>query len=86
MPLIVARLAAGGSPGSILGPARDFRGYGKAPPDPKWPGNARVAINVNLNFEGGGERSIIDGDGQSETLLTDIGATGYVGRRYLLVE
>ena len=69
-----------------LWPPRDFRGYGRAPIDPKWPGNARIAININLNFEGGGERSILDGDGQSETILTDIGAAAYPDRRYLLVE
>ena len=69
-----------------LGPPRDFRGYGRKPVDPKWPGNARIAINFNLNFEAGGERSILEGDSQSETILTDIGCPAYPGRRYLLVE
>jgi peptidoglycan/xylan/chitin deacetylase (PgdA/CDA1 family) len=69
-----------------LGPSRDFRGYGREPVNPKWPGNARIAINLNLNFEAGGERSILEGDSQSETILTDIGCAAYPGRRYLLVE
>ena len=45
---------------------RDYVGYGADPPDPQWPGGARIAVNINLNFEGGGERSVMDGDGVSE--------------------
>jgi len=52
---------------------RDFIGYGADPPDPKWPGGARVAVNINVNFEGGGERSILKGDPASEGALNDIG-------------
>ena len=36
---------------------RDYVGYGADPPNPQWPGGASVAVNINLNFEGGGERS-----------------------------
>ena len=32
-----------------LGPPRDFFGYGPHPPHPRWPGDARIAINFNLN-------------------------------------
>ena len=35
----------------------DYVGYGADPPNPQLPGGARIAVNVNLNFEGGGERS-----------------------------
>jgi hypothetical protein len=52
---------------------RDGRGYGARPPHPNWPGNARVAIPITLNYEGGGERAILDGDTTSESMLTDIG-------------
>ncbi len=31
---------------------RDYVGYGADPPDPQWPSGARIAININLNFEG----------------------------------
>jgi peptidoglycan/xylan/chitin deacetylase (PgdA/CDA1 family) len=65
---------------------RDFIGYGANPPDPRWPGGARIAVNVNLNFEGGGERSIMEGDGVSEGVLTDIGAASLPGLRSPLVE
>jgi hypothetical protein len=34
---------------------RDFIGYGANAPDPQWPGRARIAVNINLNFEGGHE-------------------------------
>jgi allantoinase len=52
---------------------RDYVGYGANPPNPQWPGGARIAVNINLNFEGGGERSVMDGDGVSEGALNDIG-------------
>jgi hypothetical protein len=47
-----------------LGSPRDFFGYGPYPPHPCWPGDARIAINFNLNFEAGGERSLLEGDDQ----------------------
>ena len=52
---------------------RDFCGYGATPPDPRWPGGARVAININLNYEAGGEHSLLEGDSASEGMLNDIG-------------
>jgi peptidoglycan/xylan/chitin deacetylase (PgdA/CDA1 family) len=65
---------------------RDFVGYGRNPPDPQWPGKARVAVNFNLNFEAGGERTIQDGDGMSEGNLNDIGRPSMEGKRSPLVE
>jgi peptidoglycan/xylan/chitin deacetylase (PgdA/CDA1 family) len=65
---------------------RDFVGYGQAPPDPHWPGSARVALNLNLNYEAGGERNVLDGDDGSEDMLTDIGAPAQAGIRSPLVE
>lgn len=65
---------------------RDLVGYGRAPPDAQWPGNARIAVNFNLNYEAGGELSVLEGDATSESLLTDIGAPAYVGIRSPLVE
>ncbi|BBK34612.1 putative urate catabolism protein [Stella humosa] len=50
---------------------RDLIGYGASPPDPKWPGGARIALNFVLNFEEGSEYSIDDGDGYTETALTE---------------
>jgi allantoinase len=50
---------------------RDFVGYGRNPPDPKWPGGARLAVNFVINYEEGSELSIPDGDDRSETGLID---------------
>ena len=42
--------------------ARDLVGYGATPPNPAWPGGALIAVNFNLNIEGGGELSLANGD------------------------
>ncbi|HKU99421.1 MAG TPA: allantoinase PuuE [Vineibacter sp.] len=52
-------------------PQRDFVGYGAHPPDPKWPGGARLAINFVMNYEEGSEPSMQDGEGRTETALTE---------------
>ena len=51
--------------------ARDFRGYGANPPDPRWPGGARLAVNFVINYEEGSEPSYALGDGVTETGLTE---------------
>jgi putative urate catabolism protein len=51
---------------------RDLRGYGANPPDPRWPGDARVALQFVLNFEEGGENCILHGDPASEAFLSEI--------------
>jgi peptidoglycan/xylan/chitin deacetylase (PgdA/CDA1 family) len=48
--------------------ARDFLGYGRLKPAPKWPGGARVAVSVVVNFEEGAEFSISDGDDRNEAI------------------
>ena len=68
------------------GPARDFYGHGANPPHARWPGGARIAININLNFEAGGERSMLEGDGTSEHMLSDTGFPAYPGQRSQIVE
>ena len=50
---------------------RDFIGYGANPPDPHWPGGARLAVNFVMNYEEGSEPSMQDGDGFTETGLTE---------------
>ncbi|HEY6433165.1 MAG TPA: allantoinase PuuE [Acetobacteraceae bacterium] len=66
------------------GLARDFVGYGCHPPNPRWPGGARVALNIVLNYEEGSEPSVPDGDGSSETGLID--ASGGMQTRDLAAE
>jgi putative urate catabolism protein len=66
---------------------RDLIGYGRHPPHPQWPGNARIALNFVLNYEEGGEGCILHGDGASEHLLTEIvGAAPLPGVRHINVE
>jgi peptidoglycan/xylan/chitin deacetylase (PgdA/CDA1 family) len=55
-----------GAPPDSPGPARDFVGYGPEPPHFEWPGGARVAINLVVNYEEGGEYSLGD-DGVNDT-------------------
>src|SRR5215475_13565262 len=47
---------------------RDLLGYAGSPPDPHWPGGARVAVSIVVNFEEGAEFSISDGDPQNEAV------------------
>lgn len=47
---------------------RDLGGYGRTPPNPHWPGNARVAVSFVLNFEEGAEYSVADGDARNEAV------------------
>jgi len=74
---------------SVAAPAypRDFRGYGRNPPDPRWPGNARVAVQFVVNFEEGGENNVLDGDRASEAFLSDVlGAQPWPGQRHANIE
>ena len=48
--------------------ARDLLGYAGSPPDPHWPGGARVAVSVVVNFEEGAEFSVTDGDLENEAV------------------
>ncbi len=66
---------------------RDLVGYGRNPPDPKWPGGARLAVQFVLNYEEGGENSILHGDPASEAFLSEIiGAQPWPGRRHMNME
>ena len=66
---------------------RDFRGHGPDAPDARWPGGAKIAISIVLNYEEGGENNILHGDGQSEAFLSDIaGATPWPGQRHWNME
>ena len=66
---------------------RDLIGYGATPPQPHWPGEARIAVSVVLNYEEGAEYSVLHGDAQSETALTDMDRpVALLGERNLNVE
>lgn len=66
---------------------RDLAGYGDNPPDPHWPGGARIAVQFVVNFEEGGENNVLHGDEASEAFLTDVlGAKPWPGLRHMNVE
>lgn len=66
---------------------RDLRGHGATPPDAAWPGGARVAVSLVLNYEEGGENCILHGDAASEAFLSDIaGAAPWPGQRHWNME
>ena len=56
----------------MTGYPRDLVGYADQPPDPRWPGGARLALNFVVNYEEGGERSVLHGDKVAETRLSDL--------------
>ena len=66
---------------------RNMIGYGKESIHPHWPNEARVAIQFVLNYEEGGENSILHGDKASESFLSEIvGAKPYEGVRHMSME
>ena len=54
---------------------RDLVGYGPDPPNPRWPGGARLALQIVMNYEEGGERSILHGDAHAEAFLGEVVGT-----------
>ena len=66
---------------------RDLAGYGAHPPQAKWPGKARLALQFVLNYEEGGENSVLHGDPASEAFLSEIvGAQPVQGARHMSME
>lgn len=66
---------------------RNMHGYGASPPDPKWPGDARIAVQFVLNYEEGGENNILHDDAASEAFLSEIvGAAAWQGQRHWNME
>jgi hypothetical protein len=48
---------------------RDLRGYGRNPPNPRWPDGAKIAVQFVVNFEEGGENNMLHGDRASEAFF-----------------
>lgn len=66
---------------------RDLIGYGAHPPHPRWPGDARIAVQIVMNYEEGGENCLLHGDAQSEAYLQEVvGTAPLAGQRNLSVE
>ncbi len=66
---------------------RDLTGYGRRPPHLDWPGGARLALNLVVNYEEGAEYCVLNGDEHSETLLSEMsGLEPLLGARHLNIE
>ncbi|CTQ55555.1 Uric acid degradation bifunctional protein [Roseibium album] len=66
---------------------RNLRGYGPVPPNPQWPGGAKIAVQFVLNYEEGGENCVLHGDAASEAFLSDIpGVAPWPGQRHWNME
>jgi putative urate catabolism protein len=65
---------------------RDLRGHGRHPPQAQWPGRARVALQFVLNYEEGGENSVLHGDAGSEQFLSEMASPPAFAARHLSME
>jgi OHCU decarboxylase len=66
---------------------RDLVGYGRNPPHPHWPNDARICVQFVINYEEGGENNILHGDRASEAFLSEIvGAAPWPGQRHMSME
>ncbi|MEQ8370602.1 MAG: allantoinase PuuE [Alphaproteobacteria bacterium] len=66
---------------------RDLIGYGETPPHAQWPGDARIAVSIVVNYEEGAEYSILHGDGHSESILSEVaGLSQLPGQREVNIE
>ena len=66
---------------------RDMYGYGSKPPKAKWPNSAKIALQIVINFEEGGENNILHGDTSSEAFLSEIvGANAWPNQRHANME
>jgi OHCU decarboxylase len=66
---------------------RDLTGYGATPPHANWPDGAKIAVQIVLNYEEGGENNILHGDPASEAFLSEItGAQPWPGQRHWNME
>ncbi|MEO7392494.1 MAG: allantoinase PuuE [Ramlibacter sp.] len=65
---------------------RDLVGYGRNPPHARWPGGARIALQFVLNYEEGGENSVMHGDAGSEQFLSEMFNPPSFAQRHLTME
>lgn len=66
---------------------RDLIGYGATPPHANWPEGARIAVQLVMNYEEGGENCVLNGDAGAETFLSEIiNAPTINGARHMSME
>ena len=71
---------------STLPYPRDLIGYGRHVPHAQWPGGARVAVQFVLNYEEGGENSVLHGDAGSEQFLSEMFNPASFPERHISME
>jgi allantoinase len=65
---------------------RDLIGYGRTPPHARWPGDARIALSIVMNYEEGGENCVLHGDPASEVFLNELPGGPAYPMRHLTAE
>ena len=70
----------------MTGYPRDLVGYAGKPPHPRWPGDARIAVQFVLNYEEGGENCVLHGDAGSEQFLSELFNPASYPDRHLSME
>ncbi len=66
---------------------RDMHGHGPTPPAANWPNDAKIAVQIVVNYEEGGENNVLHGDAASEAFLSEIvGAAAWPGQRHWNME
>ncbi len=65
---------------------RDMVGYGSTPPHFTLPGGARIALQFVINYEEGGENSVLHGDPGSEVFLSEIINAASFSDRHMSME
>lgn len=52
----------------VDGPPRELVGYGEHPPKVRWENDAKVAVQIVINYEEGSEKTFAMGDGENDIL------------------
>ena len=65
---------------------RDMVGYGSKKIEVKWPNNAKIALQIVLNYEEGAENCVLHGDKSSEIFLSEIIGAQPIERRHINME
>jgi len=65
---------------------RNMIGYGSKEPKVVWPNNAKLALQIVLNYEEGAENNVLHGDKHSETFLSEIIGAQAIKDRHINME
>jgi putative urate catabolism protein len=65
---------------------RDLAGHGRHAPHARWPDGARIAVQFVLNYEEGGENSVLHGDDASEQFLSEMFNPAAYAARHISME